>query len=140
MDPATWKDLGLIVQSPLGPLVPGEYAYDAATWTGTFSPSFTLLPGSGYIVTVGNVSDVAGNRVLPSGSWLITPLAPVSLAATLAPKVVASGGSAHVGVTLIGAPLPANVDVLASTAASEFVPLTAIPVVDGRASLTVIRG
>ena len=39
MDPASWTDLGLIVQSADGALVPGDYAYDDARRTGTFVPS-----------------------------------------------------------------------------------------------------
>ena len=39
MDPASWSDLGLIVQAADGALVPGDYTYDDARRTGTFVPS-----------------------------------------------------------------------------------------------------
>ncbi len=138
MDPASWNDLGLIVQSATGALVPGAYAYDVAARTGSFVPSFALQPGASYIVTVGNVQDVAGNRVSFLGSWSITPVAPTALVAAAAPRVVGRGGSARLDVTLTGTPLPASVEVLSATGSSpDFVSLTSIATEDGRASLVV---
>ena len=81
MDPASWTDLGLIVQAADGALVPGDYAYDDARRTGTFVPSLALHPGATYIVTIGNVTDIAGNRPAPRGSWTVIPLAPANLEA-----------------------------------------------------------
>ena len=138
MDPASWNDLGLIVQSATGALVLGDYAYDVATRTGSFVPALALQPGAVYIVTVGDARDVAGNRVTSPGSWSITPLAATSLEAKAEPRVIARGGSARVELTLIGAPLPASIDILySSTLAPGFVPLTTIPAEAGRASLVV---
>ncbi|MBI2763885.1 MAG: Ig-like domain-containing protein [Chloroflexi bacterium] len=137
MDPGTWNELGLIVQSASGTLVTGQYMYDVATRSGAFIPTLELQPGTGYIVTVGNVEDVAGNRVLATGSWLVTPIAPTGLEVTAEPKVIVLGGSARIGVTLTGAPLPTSIDVLSSTVATGPAPLTTVPISDGRASLIV---
>ena len=135
MDPASWNDLGLIVQSATGALVPGAYAYDVAARTGSFVPSFALQPGASYIVTVGDVKDVAGNRVAFPGSWPITPLSPTSLVAKADPKVITRGGSVQLLVTLSGAPAPASVDLFSmSSPAAGFVLLTTIPITAGRAS------
>lgn len=138
MDPATWNDLGLIMQSVTGALVLGDYVYDPAARTGSFVPSVALQPGAPYIVTVGDVRDVAGNRVLSPGSWSIIPLAPTALVVRADPRVVALGGSARLYVTLTGAPLPADVEVLSATGSPVgFVPFTTISTEDGRASLVV---
>jgi hypothetical protein len=135
MDAASWIDLGLIVQSATGALVPGNYTYDVVTRTGTFTPSLDLQPGATYVVTVGNVKDVAGNRVLALGSWSVTPLTPTSLAATADLRVIHRGGTARIEVALTGAPLPATVEVLSATSPAGFVPLTVISTDDGTNSL-----
>ena len=135
--PASWLDLGLIVQSAAGALVAGSYAYDAQTRTGSFVPSSPLHPGALYVVTVGDVMDGAGNRVTSPGSWSITPLTPTALSATAGPKVLQRGGSARVDVVLGGAPLPATIGVESSTGSSGFVTLQPISTDDGHNSLFV---
>jgi hypothetical protein len=137
MDAASWIDLGLIVQSATGALVPGNYTYDVVTRTGAFTPSLTLQPGATYVVTLGNVKDAAGNRVLAPGSWSVTPLAPTTLAATADPTVLVRGASTRIDVQLGGSPLPATVDVLNASSSGQFVPVTTISTEDGRASLLV---
>lgn len=137
MDPASWIDLGLIVQSATGALVSGSYSYDAATRTGSFVSSLALQPGAVYIVTVGNVKDIAGNRVSSPGSWSIIPLSATSLSARADPKVILRGGSTRVEVTLTGPPLPATVEVLSTASSGGFFPLTTFPTEDGKNSLVV---
>jgi hypothetical protein len=137
MDPRSWSDLGLIVQSATGNLVAGGFAYDVVGRTGTFVPSAALQPGAAYVVTVGDVKDIAGNRVSFSGSWAITPLSPTSLTASADPKVIVHGQSTRIGVALSGAPLPATLDVLSSTSSGQYVPLTAIPAEGGSTTLAV---
>jgi hypothetical protein len=138
IDAATWADLGLIVQSANGDLVPGAYSYDVAARRGTFVPSVALSPGSTYVVTIGGVQDIAGNRISASGSWTAIPLAPAEIEAHPLSNVIASGGSTRIDLTLSGPPAPAVVDVTYSASASaEFVPLTTIDVVNGRLSLEV---
>jgi hypothetical protein len=141
MDPASWSDLGLIVQAAAGPLVPGTYTYDATRRTGTFVPFAALQPGATYVVTIGNVTDIAGNRPAPRGSWTVTPLAPVDLEARAIPSVLAFGGSSTIDVVLTGAPVPATVNVLLrpdSTTGSTTLPTLAVH--DGRTTLTVAPG
>ena len=138
IDPGTWSNSGLIVQSATGTLVAGRYAYDPVTRTGTFVPSLPLQPGAAYVVTVGGVTDVAGNRVSPIDSWTVTPLAPVSLEAKLQPTVVGRGGSASLDLTLAGAPLPAIVEISARSGTSaEFLPLSGPLIVNGRLTTVV---
>ncbi len=137
MAPASWIDVGLIVQSPTGALVPGAFTYDVATRTGGFVPSFTLQPGASYIVAVANVEDVAGNRVISPGSWSITAVTPTSLAATADPRVVLLGGSTRLAVALSGPPLPAALEVLRTTGSGVFEPLTGLLTEDGHGSLVV---
>ncbi len=138
MDPASWSDYGLIVQAADGKLVPGGYAYDAARRTGTFVPSSNLQPGVTYIVTIGNVTDIAGNRPAPRGSWTVTPLAPVDLEARAVPSIIALGGSSRIDLVLVGAPLPASVAVQARAGSSTaWIPLEPLAVGDGRATLRV---
>jgi hypothetical protein len=141
MDPVTWADLGLIVQSSAGDLVPGSYSYNAGTRTGSFTPSAALLPGSTYIVTVGNARDIAGNQVSPVGSWTIVPIAPTTLEANIDSPAIAFGASASVDISLSGAPAPAVVQVLAAPGSSgAFVPMTTVELVNGNGSLVVAPG
>ena len=141
MDPTSWTDLGLIVQSATGTLVPGQYAYDPASRTGTFVPALPLEPGGTYVVTFGDVRDVAGNRIAPSGSWTITPLAPAEMEVQAEPKAVAQGASSRLDLTLSGAAVPAVVDIQASWSSSGgFVPLSTLEVVNGRVSFVVTPG
>ncbi len=131
MDPASWIDLGLIVQAASGALVPGEYTYEVVTRTGSFVPSTALAPGGLYVVTVGDVTDVAGNRVLSPGSWSLVPLTPTTLTATADSAVLLRGGSTRVRIALTGAPLPATLEVLSATSPAGLVPLTSISTDDG---------
>jgi hypothetical protein len=137
IEAASWLDLGLIVQSSGGALVPGAYTYNAATRTGSFVPSGNLQPGALYVVTVGDVDDIAGNRVITSGSWSITPLNPTTLTSTASPKVLARGGSARIDVALAGAPLPATITVEGSVGGGAGIPMAPISTDTGRNSLLV---
>jgi hypothetical protein len=138
MDPASWSDYGLIVQAADGALVPGDYAYDDVRRTGTFVPSVALHPGATYIVTIGNVTDLAGNRPAPRGSWTVIPLAPTTLGVRAVPSVVTSGGSSRIEVALVGVPSPASVAVERRAASSAtWTLLEPLDVRDGRATLSV---
>ena len=86
MAPDTWSDYGVIVQGADGALVLGDYAYDDVRRTGAFVPSVALHPGATYIVTIGNVTDLAGNRPAPRGSWTVIPLAPTALGVRVVPR------------------------------------------------------
>ena len=138
IDPATWTNLGLIVQEAMGTLIPGEYVYAAIKHAGTFVPSAALLPGATYVITIGDVRDVAGNRVASSGSWTIVPLAPTDLVPQAGSRTILSGASTRIDLTLSGAPAPAVVEVSYSWSGSGgFVPLATVDVVNGRLSLAV---
>jgi hypothetical protein len=138
MAPASWTDFGLIVQEATGDLVAGDYTYDVARRTGTFVPSSALHPGATYVVTIGNVTDVAGNRLAPRGSWTVTPLAPASLEARAVPSVITFGGSSRIDLVLTGTPEQAVVTVQARPSSSTtFTSPEPLAVADGRATLSV---
>jgi hypothetical protein len=137
IDPASWLDLGLIVQSAAGGLVNGTFAYDPASRTGSFVPLANLHPGGLYVVTVGSAKDIAGNPVTPPGSWSITPLSPTGITATAAPKVILQGRSARIDIALEGAALPATIAVESAMGPSGFLPLPQISTDDGHNSLIV---
>lgn len=135
--PASWLELGLILQATSGALIRGSYAYDPATRTGTFVPASSLVAGATYVVTVGNVMDVAGNLVSSPGSWSMIPLTPVTLAVDAQPRVVARGGSAAVSIDLSGAPLPAIVEADISVGGGPFLPGQPVTTDDGSNTLIV---
>ena len=83
IEPGSWTQLGLVVQTPGGVLIPGTLVAITPT-VGTYEPSVDLVSGSAYVLTVGSVRDLAGNLVAPVGSWVATDrLGPtVSLKAT----------------------------------------------------------
>ena len=93
IDPISWGQLGLIVQSSTGVLVDGAYTMDPAHRIGRFVPNADLIPGSGYVVTVGLVADVAGNVVAPTGSWVVTAVTPTGLSLQASPAVVTGSSS-----------------------------------------------
>ena len=138
MAPASWSDFGLIVQAADGSLVPGDYTYDAARRTGTFVPTSALHPGATYIVTIGNVTDLAGNRPAPRGSWTVTPLAPADLQVRAAPSLITFGGSSRIDLVLAGVPVPASVAVQARAGSSTaWTMLEPLAVHDGGATMSV---
>ena len=134
---STWTDLGLIVQSAAGSLVPGAYSYDAQRRQGTFVPLEVLQPGAVYAVNVGLVRDTAGNIVAPLTSWAITPLTPTSLLATASHRVVPVGGSSRINVAFSGPQQATSVEMLSSSGTGPFEPVSTFELVDGRLSLLV---
>jgi hypothetical protein len=104
IDASTWLHGGLIVQAVGGPRVTGSSAYDAATFTGSFTPSSDLLPGAPYVVALGQVRDLAGNVIEPPGTWFVTPLRPTMLRLAAAPPVVTEGATARLTLASAGVP------------------------------------
>lgn len=138
VDPASWIDLGLVVQSSGGGLVTGSYTYDAVARAGTFTPATDLQAGATYIVTVGNVRDVAGNPVHAIGSWTVVPLSPAKLAASGTPKVLLLGGSARIDLNGSGLTLPADIQVFAAAgAAPVFTAIDTVRLENGTGTITV---
>ena len=88
----TWMDHGLLVQTADGVTLSGTYAWNASTDTGTFVAGALLVPGTVYVVTLGAITDLAGNPVAPIGSWLIHPLVTHPITLVASPGVVAPGG------------------------------------------------
>jgi hypothetical protein len=134
---ASWTDLGLVVQLASGGLIVGSYAYDEAKRQGSFTPSAPLQPGALYLVTIGDVSDLAGNRVPSPGSWTITPLAPTALQVDGRPTASTRGTPRTIDVSLSGAPFPASIDVEVAAGGDGFAYLTTISTDDGQNSLVV---
>ena len=138
IDPGSWTQLGLVVQTPDGALIPGTYTVTAPD-RGSYLPSVDLVSGSAYVLTVGSVRDVAGNVVAPVGSWVATdrPAPQVTLQAT--PALVDRGVT-----TLLTGRLTAPAGIASLTlealpeGARQVVALGAVPVAaDGRFSVRV---
>ena len=99
---STWTNVGLILQDASGTIVYGTYGYDPGTDTGTFMPAVPLQPGEPYVVSIGTVTDLAGNQVPPLGSWTVTPLLGASLSLARSARVVPRGNA----VALMGQMAP----------------------------------
>jgi Bacterial Ig-like domain len=137
IDPRTWLDLGLVIQQANGVLVAGSYTFDPATRIGSFTPFSNLLAGGLYVVTVGNVTDVAGNHVGSIGSWSVTPLIPTTLSVAASPAVIVTGGATKIDLEIGGAPLPAVLAAESVTAKEGVTPMSPISIEDGTNSVVV---
>jgi len=138
IDPASWSPYGVIVQSSSGALVTGRYSLDSSSQLGTFVPDADLVAGMPYIVTVGPVTDLAGNRVAPLGSWIVTPVAPSRVTLTAAPTVVARGASAVLNGLASGLGTDPALQLISQPAVGGAVTVALVPVsADGRIQLTV---
>jgi hypothetical protein len=138
IDPVSWSRSGMIVQAASGTLVTGRFSLDPAGQLGTFVPDADLVAGAPYIVTIGPVTDLAGNQVASLGSWIVTPLfAPrVTLAASV--EVLARGGSAVLNGRAEGVGAGAAVDLSSQPAIGGAVVLASLPVpVTGQLQATV---
>ena len=138
VNPATWAQYGLIVQSRAGALVAGTYGYDPSTRIGWFVPSTDLEAGAGYIVTVGPVTDLAGNRVASLGSWVVTPLAPSTVTLKASPGVLRLGEATVLTGQATGLGPAASLELSSRPASSDAPVAQSVPVpTDGRVQLTV---
>jgi hypothetical protein len=128
----------MIVQAASGALVPGRFSLDPAGQLGTFVPDADLVAGAPYIVTVGPVTDLAGNQVSPRGSWIVTPLVSTRVTLTAAPTVLAGGGSAVLTGRAEGVGTGAALDLTSQPAVGGAVALASLPVpVTGQLQATV---
>ena len=93
IDSASWVQYGLLVQTPDGALVPGTFTVTAPN-AGSYRPSVDLVTGNAYIVTVGSVRDIAGNLVVPIGSWVATDRAAPVVTLHASPTMVDRGATA----------------------------------------------
>ena len=138
IDPGSWTQFGLIVQTPDGVLVPGSFSVPAPN-VGTFQSSENLSTDSAYVLTVGAVRDLAGNLVVPVGSWVATDrLAPkITLRAT--PVLVDRGAIVLLNGRLTAPTGVTSLSLEASpVGALEAVPLGVVPVAaDGSFSTRV---
>jgi hypothetical protein len=101
-------------------------------------PGADLVAGALYIVSVGPVTDLAGNLVASPGSWIVTPLAPSRLSLTAAPTVVARGGSAVLAGLASGLGANPTLQLASQPAVGGAVSMGSLPVsADGRVQLTV---
>lgn len=143
IDPATWERYGVIVQAASGALVGGTYTYDPSGWLGTFVPASDLVAGASYVVTVGPVTDLAGNQVASLGSWVVTPLVPSRVGLTAAPTVVARGGGTVLtgqasGLGADGLGADPVLELTSRPAVGEPASMGSLPVpADGRVGVTV---
>lgn len=109
IDDGTWLHGGLIVQTAAGVRVAGPSAYDAATFTGSFTPSNDLVAGAPYVVAPGQIRDLAGNALQPPGTWLVTPLQPTALRLAATPATIVDGAPVQLTLTSAGVPATAAV-------------------------------
>ena len=137
IDAATWANLGLIVQSVSGALVGGAFDYDEASHTGGFVPGAALEAGSPYFLTLGDVTDVAGNRVTSVGSWVIIPVAATTISGPTGPKVITAGATARLDYELGGIPLPATLTLQGSTSQHDFTDVSVVSAMEGTLSIGV---
>ncbi len=138
IDPASWSRYGVVVQAASGALVTGAYSYDPGGRLGTFMPDADLVAGAPYIVTVGPVTDLAGNQVASLGSWIVTPLVPSRVTLTAAPTVVARGGGAVLSGQGGGLGADPVLELTSRPAAGDAVSMGSLPVpADGRVAVTV---
>ena len=138
IDDATWESLGLVVQAPNGGILPGTYLYYPATRTGTFTPSADLLPGYVYIAAVGDVRDLAGNKVVVTEPWTLSYVPASSVTASVSPRVSVIGSS----VTMSGtASVPAGASLQLDArvrGTADYSPIGTIVPSGGRYSLTLV--
>ena len=135
---ASWASLGLIVQAPNGGILPGTYLYYPTTRTGTFTPSADLLPGYLYIISIGAVQDLAGNRVATTPSWTLSYVPQSAVTAAVVPRVSVTGTR----VTLSGTasvPTGAQLQLEAKEgSAADYAPIGSIAPSGGRYALALI--
>lgn len=138
IDDISWSTSGLILQAADGARVPGVASTDSTGRIGYFAPSFPLQPGINYVVTVGPVTDVAGNALAPVGSWSNMVQVSTSLTLLASPTVVALGK----GTTLSGTATNLNGVTVAIEArqadSSSFGPIGSVVAQNGRFSLQVL--
>jgi Bacterial Ig-like domain/Bacterial pre-peptidase C-terminal domain len=128
---STWTNVGLILQDSASTILQGTYTYDAASATGTFTPAVDLQPGSPYVVSLGSITDLAGNPLVPIGGWVVTPLLASRIVLQASGTVVPRGGL----VVLTGRmdpPLAGALTLEAAEGNGPFVPIAPIvPSADG---------
>jgi hypothetical protein len=128
---STWTNFGLILQDSASTILQGTYAYDAASATGTFTPAVDLQPGSPYVVSLGSITDLAGNPLVPIGGWVVTPLLASQIVLQASATLVPRAGL----VVLTGrmdSPLAGALTLEAAEGNGPFVPIAPIvPSTDG---------
>jgi hypothetical protein len=97
IDVQTWLNKGLVVQRADGDTIAGTYAWSAATNTGTFVPASPLVAGEPVACSLSGIKDLAGNPLVPLGTWQITPLIVHTITAAASATIVAAG--AHATIT-----------------------------------------
>jgi hypothetical protein len=137
---ASWAASGLLVQRPDGTLVTGTATVDASGQVATFMPLADLPAGMACLVTLGAVTDVAGNLVPALPSWTLVPLIPASLAARASASTVARGATVEISGTYRGSSPPPETLALGARVGADttFGPAGTVPVAaDGSFRVTV---
>ena len=115
LQPESWTNNGLVVQRADSSVVAGAYGWDASLRTGTFVPTAPLVAGERLTVALGGVTDIAGNPVVPIGSWVVTVLAEHAVTLNASPAVVTAGDTARI-TGRVDTPVPAEMTLEASVA------------------------
>jgi hypothetical protein len=128
IDPASWTQLGLVVQTQDGALVPGTFTITAPD-AGSYRPSADLVSGGAYVLTVGPVTDVAGNLAVSSGSWVAIDRPAPELTLQAIPAMVDRGATTMLSGRLSAPPGVASLSLEARpVGALQLVPLGAVSV------------
>jgi hypothetical protein len=99
IDRLAWTRSGVVMQRADGTRVAGTASMDSAATTGSFTPTSDLAPAEVVSVTVGPVTDIAGNPLAGTvPSWLVLPLRPPAMAA----KATLSTVTWHGGTVIVG--------------------------------------
>ena len=108
LDPDSWVRDGLVIQDTAGGRIPGELAWDPETNTGSFTLEGPTSGGATYTVTIGAVTDLAGNPLPPLGSWIVQVRRVHKVTIRAASSVVAHGATVRLSGT-VDLPLTSSV-------------------------------
>jgi hypothetical protein len=131
IQPSTWAGFGLILQDFAGTIIQGTYAYDPGSLTGTFTPAVDLQLGSPYVVSLGSITDLADNPLVPIGRWTVIPRLALRIVIRASGTVIPQG-ELVVFTGRMGPPLAGALTLEAAEGKGPFVPIAPIvPSTDG---------
>ncbi len=116
---ASWVANGLLVQRADGSLVAGVGVVDPGGLAATFVPLTDLPAGTACLVTLGAVTDVAGNPVIAQPTWTVVALIPASLSMRASAVTLARGAAVEISGAYSGITPPPATLALEARAGAE---------------------